>query len=175
MSWEFPISGLISFVWLWETSRELAQKKVGFHWQWFAWLQSFACIIAAPISVECADSWWCLTADPGPPGSRTRMDILVSILKHRNSWNGSFGRFKLKFKAGWGTEGGLEGCWSSASCCRWWSPQGQIQFSRNQAAINHANHCNVKAFSWRQSRWPTREVDGRDRWPIAYTPLPRAR
>ena len=25
------ISGLISFVWLWETSRELAQKKVEFH------------------------------------------------------------------------------------------------------------------------------------------------
>ena len=25
------ISGLISFVWLWETSRELAQEKVEFH------------------------------------------------------------------------------------------------------------------------------------------------
>jgi len=43
-----------------------------------------------------------------PPGSPyPRMDILV-ILKHKNSCNGSLCRLKLKFKADWGTEGGLE-------------------------------------------------------------------
>jgi len=37
------------------------------------------------------------------------MDILVSILKHKNSCNGlSLGQFKVKFEADWGTESGLE-------------------------------------------------------------------
>ena len=36
------------------------------------------------------------------------MDILVSISKHKNSWNGTLGPFKLKFEADCGTEGGLE-------------------------------------------------------------------
>jgi len=36
------------------------------------------------------------------------MDILVSILKHKNSCNGTLGKFKLKFEADWGTEGRLE-------------------------------------------------------------------
>ena len=52
---------------VWDTLCPYLDITYACFWTWPKTdIQSFACIIAAPFSVQHADSWWCLMADPDP-------------------------------------------------------------------------------------------------------------